>query len=82
MKSSTIIRSATGTLLTAALLAAATPSLASTKYECHRYVNNKPEGHVNVSADTGKEAEQLALDKYRNKLKKKVDYVKCKVAWF
>ena len=52
---------------------------ASNKYSCARYVNGKYAGHTFVRADSKREAENKAYDKYLNKLKKKVDYVICKM---
>lgn len=51
---------------------------ASMKYECKRYVNGDYKGYTTVVADNKKEAEKKAYKKFKNNLKKKVDYVMCK----
>lgn len=51
---------------------------ASLKYECSRYVNGEWQGYTSVVADNKSEAEKKAYNKYKNELKMKVDYVKCK----
>lgn len=51
---------------------------ASLKYECNRYVNEKYQGYTYVTANNKEEAEQKAYLKFKNKLDKKVDYVRCK----
>ena len=51
---------------------------AGLKYECSRYVNGEWKGFISVVADNKKEAERKAYEKYKNELRLKVDYVKCK----
>ncbi len=51
---------------------------ASIKYECSRYVNGNYEGFIKIVASNKDEAEKKAYKKYKNELKMKVDYVKCK----
>lgn len=51
---------------------------ASMKYECSRYAGGDYQGFIKVAANNKGEAENKAYDKYKNKLKMKVDYVKCK----
>lgn len=51
---------------------------ASMKYECSRYVNGDYKGFIKVVANNKSEAENKAYKKYKNELKMKVDYVKCK----
>ena len=51
---------------------------ASLKYECSRYVGNDYKGFIKVVANSKDAAEIKAYKKYKNELKMKVDYVKCK----
>lgn len=51
---------------------------AGLKYKCSRYVNGEWKGQTSVFADNKKEAERKAYEKYKNELRLKVDYVKCK----
>jgi len=51
---------------------------ASMKYECSRYVSGDYKGFIKVVANNKDEAENKAYNKYKNELKMKVDYVKCK----
>ena len=51
---------------------------ASLKYECSRYVGGEYQGYTYVTASNRAEAEQKAYIKFKNKIGKKVDYVKCK----
>jgi len=51
---------------------------ASLKYECSRYVNGEWQGYIDILADSKTEAEEKAYKKYKEVLKMKVDYVKCK----
>ena len=51
---------------------------AGLKYECSRYVNGEYKGFITVVADNKQEAERKAYAKYKNELRLKVDYVKCK----
>jgi len=51
---------------------------ASTKYECSRYVSGDYKGFIKIVANNKNEAEKKALKKYKNELKIRVDYVKCK----
>jgi hypothetical protein len=51
---------------------------ASIKYECSIYINGKYEGFIKVVANSKDEAEKKAYIKYKNELKMRVDYVKCK----
>jgi len=51
---------------------------ASMKYECSRYVGGDYKGFIKVVASNKSEAENKAYKKYKNELKMKVDYVKCK----
>lgn len=51
---------------------------ASMSYECNRYVGGDYKGFIKVSANNKDEAEDKAYKKYKNELKMKVDYVKCK----
>lgn len=46
-------------------------------YECWRYVSDKPQGYVSVSASSNSDAVQIAHQKF-DKLGKKVEYIKCK----
>jgi len=55
-----------------------TSAMASMSYECNRYVNGEYQGFIKISANSKSEAETKAYNKYKNKLKLKVDYVKCK----
>lgn len=54
-----------------------TVSHASLSWECSRYVDGEYQGFTKVSADTKKEAEIKAEQKYKD-LDLKFDYVKCK----
>ena len=65
-------------LLTIALLGFSSISSASLKYECSRYVDGEYQGYTTVEADNKAEAERKAKKKFKEELKKKVDYVKCK----
>jgi len=51
---------------------------AGMKYECSRYVNGEYKGYTTVVADSKSQAEKKAYKKFKNKLGKKVDTVKCK----
>ena len=51
---------------------------ASIKYECSRYVSGDYKGFIKVVANSKDEAKKKAYTKYKNELKMKVDYVKCK----
>ena len=51
---------------------------AGLKYECSRYVNGEYQGYITVTADNKQEAERKAYEKYKNELRLKVGYVKCK----
>ena len=51
---------------------------ASLKYECSRYVNGSYQGWTTVVANNKAEAEKKAYVKFKEKIGKKVDYVKCK----
>ena len=51
---------------------------ASMKYECSRYVSGDYKGFIKVVANNKSEAEKKAFKKYKNELKMRVDYVKCK----
>jgi len=51
---------------------------ASMKYECSRYVSGDYKGFIKVVANNKHDAENKAYKKYKNELKMKVDYVKCK----
>jgi len=62
----------------AIILIVATIANASLKYKCSRYVNSSYKGWTTVVANNKKEAEKKALLKFKEKLGKQVDYVKCK----
>ena len=51
---------------------------AGMKYECSRYVDGEWKGFTTVVAENKEEAERKAYAKYKNELRMKVDYVKCK----
>jgi len=51
---------------------------ASLKYECSRYIGGSYQGYTTVVANNKSEAEKKAYIKFKEKLKKRVDYVKCK----
>ena len=51
---------------------------ASMKYECSRYVSGDYKGFIKIVANNKNEAEKKAFKKYKNELKIRVDYVKCK----
>ncbi|WP_227429005.1 hypothetical protein [Psychrobacter sp. I-STPA6b] len=54
------------------------PTQTGTRYECARYVDNRPTGgYVKVYAESKEEAEQKALKKY-DEMGYRVDYVICK----
>lgn len=60
-----------------ALLALSSQAQAGTSYECSRYVDGAPTGgHVKVVADSKAEAEQKAMQKYKE-MNLRTDYVKC-----
>ncbi|WP_230656342.1 hypothetical protein [Psychrobacter sp. I-STPA10] len=60
-----------------ALFVFSSQAQASYSYECSRYVDGSPTGgHVKVVADSKSEAEQKAMQKYKE-LKLRTDYVKC-----
>jgi len=71
------------TAFASVLMMSAAPALAAQTYTCYRYVDGKPAGgHLKISASSKEEATRTALDRYRNKLKKRVDSVNCKVELF
>ena len=51
---------------------------AGMKYKCSRYVDGEWKGFTTVVAENKEEAERKAYAKYKNELRMKVDYVKCK----
>jgi len=61
-----------------ALVTLSSMANASLKYECSRYVGGDYKGFIKVVANSKEEAENKAYKKYKNELKIKVDYVKCK----
>ena len=58
-----------------AFLTLSSVSIASS-FECWRYKNSKPQGYVNVKADSKPAAERKAAKKFRD-MSKPMDYVKC-----
>lgn len=64
-----------GTLVIMGMFSVANASL---KYECNRYVGGEYKGYTYVYANNKAEAERKAYIKFKEKLGKKVDYVKCK----
>ena len=62
-----------------AMAVLATSLMASSKWTCYRYVDGKPTGGVvYVYANSKDEATKKAMKKYRDELRYRVDYVKCK----
>jgi len=66
------------TLGLVALATFSSMSNASMKYECSRYAGGDYKGFIKVVANNKDEAEKKAYEKYKNELKLKIDYVKCK----
>jgi len=52
---------------------------ASLGWTCYNYVNGKATGGwISITANTRQEAEAKAVDHYRNELKLRSDYCKCR----